>query len=328
LDKLPNAFRNFKGNESHYVCKIRKHGGRLRDGLWLGLADGRIYANPREGIQIQFGISGKMADVYGIWIEGTYPARPARLKAAGRLVASGDDFIKLLRRLGSRFWVRYKTSEDYDWHHIRATELTLADLDKLAHALPRAGTYVEIGPSLSNMGYSLQRKDVLALGRHTTDHIVKTFTKLLPLYQFLAEAKEPLPKRKSGRILSTEIIHESASWGMEIALKFETKQGREAKNVSRTTEGYDILSREKSGKTRCIEVKARRGGFRVALTDHEHEVAKREKNRYYLYVIRGDGSIHMIRNPANKCLTREVMVTEHEMVDWIKKGTVHRLKKS
>jgi len=325
LGKLSSEFKHFKAKGAHYVCRIARQMGGLRNGIWLGMADGQIYKNPREGIQFQFGISKNIADVYGIWIQGTYSARSARLKVANRLAEQRHEFFRVLRALPSDSWLRFTTKDLDGYRHIRLRDISDADVDELIQVLPQQGTYLEIGPSLTKTGSSLTRADIIALGDDLPNHIVRTFSKLLPLYRFMSREREELARPRTGRHLSTQIIHESSAWGMKMAMQFERENRRKPKDVSLTTEGYDILSRGKRGETRCIEVKSRRGGYRVTLTPHEYETAAKEANRYYLYVIRGDGSIWVVKNPARRCSFEKVRVTEFEVVDWIQKAAKHRL---
>lgn len=323
ISRLPSEFKHFKRKGAYYVCRIARQMGGLRDGIWLGMTDGQIYKNPREGIQFQFGISKNIADVYGIWIQGTYSARSARLKVANRLAEQRHEFFRVLRALPSDLWLRFTTKDLNGYRHIRLRDISDADVDELIQVLPQQGTYLEIGPSLTKTGSCLTRTDIMTLRGDIPDHIVRTFSKLLPLYRIMSREKEELTRPRAGRPLSTQIIHESSAWGMKMAMQFERENRRKPKDVSLTTEGYDILSRGRGGLTRCIEVKSRRGGYRVTLTPHEYETAGKEANRYYLYVVRGDGSIWIVKNPAEKCRFEQVLVTEFEVADWIQKATRH-----
>jgi len=325
LDRLPSEFRHFKRKGAHYVCRIVRQTGGLRSEIWLGIADGQVYSDPRKGIQFQFGINRDNACVYGIWIEGTYAARSARLKIANRLSKQRDEFFRVLRTLPSNHWLRFITKDLDEYKYIRIRSISDSDVDELIHVLPQRNTYVEVGPSFTMTGSSLTRRDIIAIRGNIADHVAKTFTRLLPLYRFLSEEREELTKPRAGRPLSTQIIHESSTWGMKMAMQFERENGRKPKDVSLTTEGYDISSKDSRGKTRCIEVKSRRGGHRVTLTPHEYETAKREADKYYLYVVRSDGSIWIVRDPARKCRFEEIEVTEFEAVNWIEKAARHSL---
>jgi superfamily II DNA or RNA helicase len=91
--------------------------------------------------------------------------------------------------------------------------------------------------------------------------------------------------------------------GMEIVMKFERDNEREPEDVSKENLGFDIRSREKDGKIRYIEVKARAGVGSVALTQNEWFKAQRLGNDYYLYVVWNAGKDpntkpYIIQNPA------------------------------
>jgi superfamily II DNA or RNA helicase len=91
--------------------------------------------------------------------------------------------------------------------------------------------------------------------------------------------------------------------GMEIVMRFEKEHEREPENVSKENLGFDIRSREKDGKIRYIEVKARAGVGAVTLTQNEWFKAQRLGDDYYLYVVWNIGRDpnprpYVIRNPA------------------------------
>lgn len=93
--------------------------------------------------------------------------------------------------------------------------------------------------------------------------------------------------------------------GMEIAMRFERENGRGPEDVSSEKLGFDIRSREKSGKIRYIEVKARANIGPVALTPNEWFKAQRLGDDYYLYVVwnvKSDPNTKplIIQNPASK----------------------------
>jgi len=321
LKKLPHEFDDFKKKKAHYVCRIAKRGGKLREHLWLGMANRRRYRNPRYGVQYQFEISRTTWNINGIWIEGTYNARSARLDAAGRLAERRQEFIKAMKRLGEGFELDIISREDEDWRKIPSQRTSDAVVDKLIDVLPRHDTYVHIGKPL-------YRKDIVNLKEDIVNEIVRTFRKLLPIYRLLTEgAAEPI-RLKARRVPSTQAIHESSTWGMKTVMRFERSEKRKPKDVSQRTEGYDILSESKKGYTRYIEVKSRRGGSRVTLTENEFEASKEKGGQYFVYVVRGDGSIRIVQNPAQVCKIKEIPITAFEIVDWVRKSTVHNVKRS
>ncbi|MEO0119158.1 MAG: helicase-related protein [candidate division WOR-3 bacterium] len=96
--------------------------------------------------------------------------------------------------------------------------------------------------------------------------------------------------------------------GMEIAMEYERKNGREPEDVSKENLGFDIRSKDKEGKIRYIEVKARKDEGEIALTLNEWFKAKRFKEDYWLYVIFNaikNPTLWMINNPAENLEVKE-----------------------
>ncbi len=100
--------------------------------------------------------------------------------------------------------------------------------------------------------------------------------------------------------------------GMEVVMKYERDAGRTPEDVSHENVGFDIRSKDKDGKVRCIEVKARAGIGAVALTQNEWFKAQRLRDDYYLYVVWNASKAPtakpiIIQNPAEN-LTVEQLV--------------------
>jgi hypothetical protein len=88
--------------------------------------------------------------------------------------------------------------------------------------------------------------------------------------------------------------------GMDAAMSYERKEGREPEDVSSENLGFDIRSREKTGGCRSIEVTARSDVGAVALTQNEWFKAKRFGDDYYLYAVMNAKKLPQlfpIRNP-------------------------------
>jgi len=91
--------------------------------------------------------------------------------------------------------------------------------------------------------------------------------------------------------------------GMNFAMDYEIKNGRQPTDVSKDNLGFDIRSIDMDGSARYIEVKARATEGDVALTQNEWFKAKRFKDDYYLYAIMNAASnptLYIIQNPAEK----------------------------
>jgi len=88
--------------------------------------------------------------------------------------------------------------------------------------------------------------------------------------------------------------------GMRVAMKFEIREGRSPKDVSKENLGYDIRS-EGSEEIRYIEVKARNEEGMIILTQNEYLKAKRFKNQYWLYIVCNASTnpqLYIINNPS------------------------------
>lgn len=125
-------------------------------------------------------------------------------------------------------------------------------------------------------------------------------------------AKQPSDEMVSDR--DTERI------GMEIAMEYERRQGREPEDVSNQFLGYDIRSVAKDGTYRYIEVKARARTGAIALTPNEWVMANRLKEEYWLYVVEQAASnpqLYTIQNPAARLKPHEeVEIVRYVVKDW------------
>ncbi len=124
----------------------------------------------------------------------------------------------------------------------------------------------------------------------------KTLTMSTPSFVGIIRVKPPL-KINDTMITDKEI----EKIGMDIAIQYETKQGRFPEDVSSENLGFDIRSRDKDGNIRYIEVKARAESGAIALTQNEWFKAQRFGNDYYLYTImnaKTNPQLFIIANPA------------------------------
>ena len=98
--------------------------------------------------------------------------------------------------------------------------------------------------------------------------------------------------------------------GTEVTLRYEREHGRQPQDVAAENLGYDVRSLDpQSGATRYIEVKARAGVGRVALTQNEWFTAQRLGDDYYLYAVMNAASdrpdLYVVRNPAARLQPEE-----------------------
>jgi hypothetical protein len=98
--------------------------------------------------------------------------------------------------------------------------------------------------------------------------------------------------------------------GMEIAMRYERNEQREAEDVSKENLGFDIRSKDSEGKVRYVEVKARAATGPVALTQNEWFKAQRLGADYYLYTVWNAGrdpnaKPRVIQDPARNLKIEE-----------------------
>jgi len=107
--------------------------------------------------------------------------------------------------------------------------------------------------------------------------------------------------------------------GMDIVMAYERNEGRIPEDVSAENMGFDIRSRNEKGEVvRYIEVKARAGVGKVALTQNEWFKALRFGEDYYLYVVYNAAStpeLHIIRDPARNVTPEKIVESVRFVVD-------------
>jgi len=114
--------------------------------------------------------------------------------------------------------------------------------------------------------------------------------------------------------------------GMRIAMEFETAQGRSPEDVAAQNLGFDIRSKAPDESIRYIEVKARAGEGKIALTPNEWLMAHRLGNEYWLYVVANAAKapeLYTISNPTEKLKPEEeVEVVRYIVTNW--KGAANK----
>ena len=119
--------------------------------------------------------------------------------------------------------------------------------------------------------------------------------------------------------------------GMEIAMAYERLEGRNPIDVSSKNLGYDIYS-EGNGEVRYIEVKARATTGEIALTPNEWFMAKRFKDKYWLYIVENavmNPTLYIINNPAENLNAIEKVEVVRFIVptnEWKFKGIPKKIK--
>lgn len=125
----------------------------------------------------------------------------------------------------------------------------------------------------------------------------KILTKSVPLFVSMIRVK---PYHSKDNVMVSD--EEIERLGMEVAMDYERKSGRNPEDVSIQNLGFDIRSSDKDGNVRYIEVKARAKYGNIVLTQNEWFKAQRFGKDYYLYVVFNAGTnpdLHIIKDPAN-----------------------------
>lgn len=126
----------------------------------------------------------------------------------------------------------------------------------------------------------------------------KSLTMTMPLFMGIIRVK---PSEKINRAMQSDAEIERI--GMEIAMRYESNNGRIPEDISSQNLGFDIRSTEQEGSIRYIEVKARAESGDIALTQNEWFKAHRFKEDYYLYVVFNASKspqLFIIQNPAER----------------------------
>ena len=148
-------------------------------------------------------------------------------------------------------------------------------------------------------------------------------THLYPSDPILLCAAKILPLDSSGEWKSDPEIEKV---GMEVAMNYEKSQGRIPEDVSLQALGYDIRSKEPTGKTRYIEVKARAETGPVVLTTNEWIMAHRLKGDFWLYIVENAATspvLYTLQDPASVLQPEEeVQVVRYIVKDWKGKATL------
>jgi len=117
--------------------------------------------------------------------------------------------------------------------------------------------------------------------------------------------------------------------GMRVAMEFENAQGRSPEDVATQNLGFDVRSKAPDESIRYIEVKARAGEGKIALTPNEWLMAHRLVDEYWLYVIVNAAKVpelYTIQNPAEKLKPEEeIEVVRYIVANWKSAATKEKV---
>ena len=170
--------------------------------------------------------------------------------------------------------------------------------------------------------YERRRKEELIARRERLTKDIEQETNLLPSVPNISGVVAVLPEHLLGEGMETD--KEIEAMGMKVAMEYEINVGRNPQDVSGENLGFDIKSKENEQIFRYIEVKARAGTGKIALTPNEWLMAKRLAEEYWLYVVENvkmNPQLYIIHNPA-KVLepSEEIEIVRYIVKDWKSKA--------
>ena len=164
----------------------------------------------------------------------------------------------------------------------------------------------------------LRRKEELEMRKQALEEEIRRETSLLPSTPKILGMARVFPHPAADQSMRSDAEIEAI--GMQVALQYERKHGRNPEDVSAHNLGYDIRSTSPSGEVRYIEVKARATTGAIVLTPNEWLMAQRFGEEYWLYIVEHAASnpqLHTIQNPAAKLHAQQVVETvRYVITDW------------
>jgi hypothetical protein len=279
------------------------------------------FKDPRNGVQLQFGLSRNGVEFNGIWIEGSPQARNARIRAQEQLISNFGMFRNALKKLPKGYYIALyhyrKEHHHYEWD----LSDVISNTERLRLFLTR------MGDKENNVAIAahLAKTEAIRLGDRLPVKIAENFEKLLPLYSLMIQrsAPESLPRmakvhpimldprtlrerwKKTGSkgrqghlsITNREIDREGARRAERVVYDNEKKRLRQisrpdlARRVKDVTHppgrGFDIQSYSDQGQIIRIEVKSTKAKriSSIMLTSREWEVAKKFGESYHVYLV-------------------------------------------
>jgi hypothetical protein len=284
----------------HWISARKPEGVR---GIWLAFSEATPYY---QGCQYNVGIYSD-----GIYVGLVVPwqATHDRQRIAEFIIHRPGRFLSLARRLrGSNAFVEYGDR----WNFI--SEFDQIDLEKYQHEMRHAEWFT--------IAEWFRPRGKRPNGRRLLSFILKTFRSLQPLYAIAAGLDPKFEGRTAKvRLLSMKDIAAKEAWSMRVVKKFERKHGRVPADVSLDATGYDLVSRDRQGAERFIEVKSRVGGYPLELTEGEYKKAKQLRKEYYVYVVSGDTcspQLSLINDPLRSCEIVPVETISWRIENWQK----------
>ncbi len=190
---------------------------------------------------------------------------------------------------------------------LRSLERLLADSEAKLLGLETRRAKGEAVPEPTILN-ERRRKEELEEKKRRLEEAIRAETNLLLSSPKLVGAFAVLPAPAPDELMESEEVERS---GMEVAMTYERRAGRLPEDVSAEKVGYDIRSALPDGsEMRYIEVKARAGTGKIALTQNEWFAAQRLGPEYWLYVVVDavtQPALYLIQDPAAHLEPEEVV---------------------
>ncbi len=168
-----------------------------------------------------------------------------------------------------------------------------------------------------------RRNQELRARKEAMKESIRRETNLLPSVPTVLGVARVIPQPAPDPAMRSD--PEIEAIGMQVAMEYERRQGRQPVDVSLDDLGYDIRSQDAGGATRYIEVKARATTGPVVLTPNEWLMAQRLGDEYWLYVVENAAAaprLYTLQNPAAHLHPEEVYeVVRYVVKDWRGKAT-------
>jgi len=165
-----------------------------------------------------------------------------------------------------------------------------------------------------------RNKEELQRKKARLEKQIEAETNLLPSIPKILSVAVVLPAPATDTDRAMKEDKEIEAIGMKVAMEFEVKEGRNPVDVSKENLGFDVRSTVSNGEVRYIEVKARAGEGKIALTPNEWLMAQRLKEEYWLYVVVNAAStpeLYVIQNPALHLKPEEeISIVRYIVKDW------------
>ena len=187
-NELDNFIDETKNHVTPYVATIHMQGAKKgtkalhKDGMWIGFAHKR-YTDPRDGIQLQFGINYSGVFSFGIWIDEVV-AVSCRKEIFDNANKQLSNLLRLLKSLDEEYCIG-----DNDKNYVHLDDKF--DQKSLKNILDDLKNNRDVSFEIRKV---ISIEKVIDRGTNIVNDIGSTFKKLLPIYDILAGTQKYIPE--------------------------------------------------------------------------------------------------------------------------------------